>query len=207
MGDNLYTSDYGSFVGSEKGYCGFRNRLRIKEFTKLVDPKKGEVILEIGCNEALLTHSLLKYSEQVYGIDINKDEVKKQRSRKILCMSATDLKFRDGFFDKVCSFEVFEHIPDIGKAMSEVSRVLKPGGMFFVTFPMEIVRGQNAVMDAIRVFRNPLYARKLHVHKLSPWRIRQILEKGRISMSIVRSGMVLIPFPSWVLVLEKSNKK
>ena len=50
-------------------------------------------------------------------------------------MSATDLRFADARFDKVCAFEVLEHIEDLGAVFREVHRVLEVGGAFIFSFP------------------------------------------------------------------------
>lgn len=43
---------------------------------------------------------------------------------------AEDLPFEDNTFDVVIMDAVLEHIPDVSKAIAEVARVLKPGGVF-----------------------------------------------------------------------------
>ena len=48
--------------------------------------------------------------------------------------SAMDLIYRDNFFDFICSFNAFEHIPDPEQAFKEAARVLKPNGYFYLTF-------------------------------------------------------------------------
>jgi ubiquinone/menaquinone biosynthesis C-methylase UbiE len=45
------------------------------------------------------------------------------------------LPFDDASFDMVCSNTVFEHVEDIDGALSEIARVLKPGGLFLNIFP------------------------------------------------------------------------
>jgi len=47
--------------------------------------------------------------------------------------SAMDLPFNDAQFDAAVSQESFLHIPDKAKALSEVFRVLRPGGRFAFT--------------------------------------------------------------------------
>lgn len=48
---------------------------------------------------------------------------------------AMDLPYEEGFFDIVVSFDVFEHIEDDKKAVSEVYRVLKKGGSLVYSVP------------------------------------------------------------------------
>ncbi|MBI3041146.1 MAG: class I SAM-dependent methyltransferase [Chloroflexi bacterium] len=50
----------------------------------------------------------------------------------VLQADATALLFKKDTFDCVYSFGVLHHIPDIGKALSEIKRVLKPGGQLMV---------------------------------------------------------------------------
>ena len=49
--------------------------------------------------------------------------------------SATRLPFRDGTFDKIVCTEVLEHIPDDKGSISEMLRVLKPGGLIAISVP------------------------------------------------------------------------
>lgn len=199
--ENLYDSAYGSFVGSNQGYYGFRNKLRIKRFTELIKPVKEDRILEIGCNGGELIFHLSHFSDYVYGVDINKEQVGKVKSKRIQCMSATDLEFQNHTFDKVCSFEVMEHITDTKKVFQEVNRILKPKGKFIISYPLELIRGQAALFDAITVYRNPSYARMLHVHKLTPTRIRTMIKD--IPFNVILSAIHFLPYPTFVMILEK----
>jgi SAM-dependent methyltransferase len=47
----------------------------------------------------------------------------------------TQLPFPDETFDRIVCSEVLEHIPDLDTAVSELHRVLKPGGTMAVTVP------------------------------------------------------------------------
>ena len=46
--------------------------------------------------------------------------------------SATEMMFEDDSFDVVYSFGVLHHIPDVDSAVSEITRVLKPGGELLI---------------------------------------------------------------------------
>lgn len=48
--------------------------------------------------------------------------------------SATDLIYRDNYFDLIVSFNAFEHIPDPELSIREAARVLKPKGYIYISF-------------------------------------------------------------------------
>lgn len=52
------------------------------------------------------------------------------------CVRATTLPFPDAHFDLVCMFEVLEHVDDDHGLLTEVARVLRPGGVLFLSCPM-----------------------------------------------------------------------
>ena len=53
---------------------------------------------------------------------------------KILYGTAYNLPFKDEFFDKVYCINTFCHIENNKKAVEEISRVLKKGGMAYIEF-------------------------------------------------------------------------
>ncbi len=201
MAKNLYSLNYGSFVGLRKGYRGLRNKWRLKTFTKIISPERNDKILEIGCNDGVLLSHISQFTNEVYGIDTNEEMVKKLNNNKIQTMSATDLKFDNEYFDKVYAFEVIEHIPEIKKVFLEVYRVLKPPGRFIFSFPFEFIRGETALIDAIAIYKNPFYARKLHIHKLSPQKIKELIHD--IPFDIIKSFIKFIFSPSYIMILQK----
>jgi SAM-dependent methyltransferase len=54
------------------------------------------------------------------------------RAGEIVCMEAGQMEFEDDSFDLVLSRSVFEHLPEPKLVMSEISRVLRPGGMAYI---------------------------------------------------------------------------
>jgi len=54
----------------------------------------------------------------------------------ILCEDVQSLSFPDRSFDLCTSTEVFEHVPDDARGFLEIRRVLRPGGLFVFTVPL-----------------------------------------------------------------------
>ena len=66
----------------------------------------------------------------------------------VQCQDVQRLTHADRSFDLVTSTEVFEHVPDDGRAFAEVHRVLRPGGALVFTVPL---MDQTATLERARV--------------------------------------------------------
>ncbi len=97
---------------------------------------RGARVLEVGCGTGLILERIAPSARQARGIDLSPGMLAAARRRglDVLEGSATDLPFADGAFDVVYSFKVLAHVPDIRRAVSEVSRVLTPGGTAILEF-------------------------------------------------------------------------
>ena len=51
---------------------------------------------------------------------------------------AENIEFEQSSFDVVYCCDVLEHVKDLPKCIAEIIRVLKPGGVFFMTLSIEI---------------------------------------------------------------------
>jgi len=56
-------------------------------------------------------------------------------SGTVLRMDTRSLGFRDATFDSASMIEVLEHVDEPEKALREIARVLKPGGLLFISVP------------------------------------------------------------------------
>lgn len=107
-------------------------------------PAQGR-LLEIGCSVGQFTFPLAELGYQVCGMDLspNSIEVAKQRAKAHGISGATFITgeaevlnlFADGTFDGVVSFSTLRYVGNLPKALSEVARVLKPGGRAVIDFP------------------------------------------------------------------------
>jgi len=102
-------------------------------------PRKSRV-LDAGCGTGGMLEWLAGFAPdaEVSGIDIAPDALHYARSRghlRLAQASATELPFADEAFDIVTSFDVLVQLPGgdaAERAMNEMHRVLRPGGVCFV---------------------------------------------------------------------------
>lgn len=102
---------------------------------------RGGTVLEIGFGEGYGANFLARAAKEVFAVDTapgNPARAAARYNRPNLHFLHTDgrrLDFPNGSFNLVCSFQVIEHIPekDLDRYLSEIVRVLKPGGAFCVS--------------------------------------------------------------------------
>jgi 2-polyprenyl-3-methyl-5-hydroxy-6-metoxy-1,4-benzoquinol methylase len=99
--------------------------------------KKNAVVLDAGCGNGsyLIDENRTKIAWAV-GVDISADFVKKNIGLDQIKISNLEkLPFADESFDVVVSLWVLEHLEHPDQVLSEVNRVLKPGGVFLFATP------------------------------------------------------------------------
>lgn len=94
-------------------------------------------ILDLGCGTGKMLKILKQFGETT-GVDSSKKAIayaKVKGAGKVVLGNATKLPFRAESFDLVTAMELLEHIKDDAGALREWFRVLKPGGVLFLTAP------------------------------------------------------------------------
>ena len=100
----------------------------------------GKKVLEVGTGVGTDARNMIGRGGIYQGINVDQGSVVTTAralevyglSGNVTRCSATELVFPDNSFDIVYSFGVLHHIPDAERAVSEITRALKPGGELLV---------------------------------------------------------------------------
>ena len=93
-------------------------------------------ILVVGCGNGKEARDLAEiFKAKVDAIDIENGFTARHPDVTFTQMDAAKLTFPDETFDLVFSFHALEHIPSPARAISEMRRVLRGGGLFLLGVP------------------------------------------------------------------------
>ncbi|MHB8494834.1 MAG: class I SAM-dependent methyltransferase [Casimicrobiaceae bacterium] len=148
----------------------FRNNARKRarrwrEVLRMLEPKKTDRILEIGCAAGAHALRLAASAGEIVGIDSAFAGVRRAQAHAVaehihnaefVSCDAAALPFSDAAFDKVAAIDFVEHVPDsvLQEVLGEVRRVLRPGGRFAIYTPcathyVERLKARNFVLRQI----------------------------------------------------------
>ena len=170
---------------------------------KRLQPKPGEAILDLGCSRGFYVRAMEAYTDGVVGVDVSKASLKEAVSPRVEYGDITNLGFEDSSFDKAYSLHTVEHLPDLRKFFIEMARVLRPGGVAIIVYPWEPFRGFQALVAAVRQYKNPFMARRIHLHRLTPKAVAKITKDTPLSH--VESKLVLALGIQYLTVLAKEG--
>jgi SAM-dependent methyltransferase len=80
--------------------------------------------------------------EATYFVDISAPALEQLSARggHVTLGEVTALPFTDARFDLVCALDIIEHVDGDNEALSELSRVIKPGGTLLISTPLHSSR-------------------------------------------------------------------
>ena len=188
----IYQREQYAKGGLGKCYWDYRDRLAFQHLT-------GNDILDAGCGEGITLEKLIRFfsDRRVLGIDTEQENLDICRRHQLPVQEGSlyALPFADASFDTVLFSEVIEHLDTPEKALSEIYRVLRPGGRVIIIFPNDrTFMLARMVMGMVReAFYNPG-----HVRQWTPRQICQALcEAGFLPLAAHS-----IPFSLWPISLH-----
>lgn len=127
------------------GYYGAEN-LSVPDF---IQQRLGEIIggfsayrrtnrfLDIGFGAGTLMQAAAREGWDVEGIEVSRTAVEHARRLgfKVFCGELAEAEYPADYFDVVTASEVLEHLLHPQPLLSEIARILRPGGLFWATTP------------------------------------------------------------------------
>lgn len=115
--------------------------------------RENDRILELGCGNGSMwmDHTLPDGAELILTdfsagmLDSARENVGKRANISFRQADIQQIPYADGSFDAVLANMMLYHVPDLKRALSEVRRVLKPGGMFYCA-----TAGSNGITEYVR---------------------------------------------------------
>jgi 2-polyprenyl-3-methyl-5-hydroxy-6-metoxy-1,4-benzoquinol methylase len=175
----------------------------------------GWNVLEIGCSAGYYSQRIVSRGARVTGIDLNTPLVAEAarvcRQGTFCSAEANRLPFASGKFDAVVMLEVIEHVGDETPVLAEIRRVLKPGGLLFLSTPhagtfafldtfnfkMEFMRKYprlTALISRFQRYRGPQLTDNMEEHKhYSLERLQSLFEPGFKIDYVHRGGLLIFP--------------
>jgi SAM-dependent methyltransferase len=136
----------------------------LREFVRSLGP--ADRALDVGCGDGRLTAEL--DAVEVTGADVSAVALERARrrlpeERLVELEPDAPLPFADGEFDLVLLAETLEHVRDVQLLLSEVRRVLRPGGTLALTTPATgpLMRAPDPLSPHLRFFTRRSLARLL----------------------------------------------
>ena len=110
-------------------------KIHIPWINSKIDPNSK--ILDVGCGGGLFSNPLSELGHVVTGLDISKESLeiakKYDSSNRVRYIEADAraIPLPDNSYDVIISMDFLEHVTEVQEVIGEISRLLKPGGLFF----------------------------------------------------------------------------
>lgn len=176
-----------------KGFEGFHEARVMPIFYEIPD---GSKVLDVGCNSGEFIKLLQdKKKCEVTGVDVSDEvlNIARKKGLYVINNDAEALSFPDNSFDVVVLMEVLVHLHNPGKALKEIKRVLKPGGMLLGSVPHENL--ERYVWDDKRLHHRYYNETTLNNQLLSVFDniYFRVLKGGQFAVSMAQSHLAKKP--------------
>jgi 2-polyprenyl-3-methyl-5-hydroxy-6-metoxy-1,4-benzoquinol methylase len=120
------------------------HKFRLNMLKELLQIKKGEKVLELGCGSGFMDNEIAKLGAIVTGIDWNRDAIdfagqkfKDTKNLNFIHGKVDDILFPEGTFDKIFCLEVIEHLYEdqVKDLMIIMNRYLIKKGRLLISTP------------------------------------------------------------------------
>jgi ubiquinone/menaquinone biosynthesis C-methylase UbiE len=162
----------------------------------------GADVLECGVGTGLLLERVAAFAGSSKGIDLSDGMLAKamERGLDVRQASVTDIPFAEASFDVTYAFKVLAHVVDIGRALSEMARVTRPGGVVLAEFynPLSL-RGLAKRLGPAGRISDATRESAVFTRFDPPWKIRGMLPPS-LALESARGVRIVTPVAGFMRV-------
>ena len=139
-----YANDYygsqstSKFTGPVESLVRLGNKLRARAILKYLETDRGKSapILDVGCGRGEFLKELSRQGMNCWGTDIaDFKQLESTPGIRFFQGPLTSAPFEAASFEAVSIWHVLEHTPDATQVLSQIKKILKPGGVLAIAVP------------------------------------------------------------------------
>ena len=186
------------------GYEAERRPHRPDGYHALIDDLEVELVsrygarrdvLECGVGTGLLLERIAAFAKSAKGVDLSPGMLAKAKARglDVREASVTCSPFEDASFDVTCSFKVLAHVPEVGRALAEMARVTRPGGVVIAEFYNPVsLRGLAKRWGPAGRISHRTRESAVYTRLDAPWIVNRLLPPS-LTLETVRGVRIVTP--------------
>ncbi|MBN1300420.1 MAG: class I SAM-dependent methyltransferase [Melioribacteraceae bacterium] len=172
-----YKEDARNYDEQVKEYNSYAHEALFGMSYEFVSPSNK--LLDLGIGTGLASINFSKAGLKIYGLDISEEMLNICRTKsfteelKLHNISEKSLPYNDDYFNHIICSGVFHFLGDLGNIFSEVTRIIKKGGIFAFSIAPDPSGAE---------YTKQMTSWKVPIYKHSPDYIMKLLKKNRMSL-------------------------
>lgn len=169
-------------------YSAIIRNLKVRKLEKCIS--KG-VVLDIGCGDGALLEALKARGWKCYGTDVSRQAygIAKKKLENIYLGQLKEAKFEAEKFDLIMFNHSFEHLLDPNAELEECRRILKPGGLIYLSVPNINTKQYDVTGEFWHHLEIPR-----HIYHYTSATLQKLLQKHGYQPILVSFPMFDFPF-------------
>ena len=213
--DKYYPADYQPFYKAIAEEPSFFRRLdrryglhrRCNEVIKRAG--NSGLLLDIGCATGIFLNGMRERGWQVKGVELSEYAANYARERfhlEVTTGTLADAKFPENHFNLVTMWDVLEHVPDPAETLTEIHRIMKPGGWLVLSLPNPVAWERHWFNQFWAGWDVPR-----HFQIFSPQVIQQYLNRSGLQRTEIHSftgrhGVLVLSVQMWLTSKNYSDR-
>jgi len=211
-------SEYFDYFQDFESGASRHENIRVQDQIIQLISNESKYILDVGCGRAWVAKRLLSTGADILSMDVSKNNpIKAIRkypgsNHHALVADVFFLPIKENSIDCIVASEVIEHVPAPNEFVSNLFKILKPGGKLIVSTPYK-----EKIEYYLCVHCNRPTPKNAHLHTFNTENIKSLSPENSILKQVItlnnkyllklRTHLILqyLPFPFWRFVDKLAN--